>query len=65
MVPKINFRVIDLGVFDPEYLGIQDFDKDWSIYSKTVIIHNLGSKTLRKCIEKKVKSKQCPRAKIV
>jgi hypothetical protein len=29
MVWRINFEIIDLGIFNPEYLKIKDFEKDW------------------------------------
>ena len=36
-----EFELIDLGLFDPAYLEIQDFNKDWKIYSQKVKPQNL------------------------
>jgi hypothetical protein len=36
MIWKLDFEVIDLGEFNPDYLGIKDYDKDWLIYANKV-----------------------------
>jgi len=29
-------EVINLGTFDPTYLGIKDYEKDWEIFAEKV-----------------------------
>ena len=36
MVFKINLQIIDLGVFNPKYLNIIDYEKDWEIFANKV-----------------------------
>jgi len=33
LIIKIDFEIIDLGDFDPSYLNITNYDKNWNIYA--------------------------------
>jgi hypothetical protein len=38
MILWLDVECIDCGIFDPTYLGIQDFNKDWLIYATAVFL---------------------------
>ena len=37
MLLSNNVEIIDLDDFDPAYLNIRDYDKDWEIYAEKVL----------------------------
>jgi hypothetical protein len=44
MFNKLN--IVHAGIYDPSYLGVTDYEKDWEIVANDVNLIKLGKKTL-------------------
>jgi hypothetical protein len=41
-----RYNVIHAGIYDPSYLGVTDYEKDWEIVAKDVNFMKIAKKSL-------------------